>query len=119
MLNLPQKTLITIKRLLLRRQKKLEEGLKNLEGSDPIKSEGLAESSESGTDSWIADVHGRVIAIKQNLQQLLSHTKISLSNLKRGIYGKCEKCGKIIEIQRLLVMPTATLCLSCSRKFKK
>lgn len=116
MLNLPQKTLITIKRLLLRRQKKLEEELKSLDGTDPIKSDGVVESSEPGTDSWFAEVHGKVTALRQNISQLLISTRHALGNLKSGKYGRCEKCNKTIEVKRLLVMPTASLCLACSKK---
>ena len=32
---------------------------------------------------------------------------------------KCEKCGKRIEIGRLLAMPIAQYCLSCSKKSSK
>lgn len=119
MLNLPQKTFNNLKRVLLRQQREIEEELRSIEKDDPVKGDGLAESSEPGTDSWMADMHGRALVLRQNLLQLLGRTKLSLANLRSGKYGRCENCGKQIEPERLKAMPTATLCLSCSRKKAK
>ncbi|TSC64165.1 MAG: transcriptional regulator, TraR/DksA family [Microgenomates group bacterium Gr01-1014_93] len=118
MLNLPQETFNKIKRILQRQEKEIERDLKSIEKDDPVKVDGLAESSEPGTDSWMADVHGRAQVLGQNLQLLLAKTKNSLANLKSGKYGKCENCGREIEPERLEAIPTATLCLSCSKKKK-
>lgn len=78
--------------------------------------DGLAESSEPGTDSWMADVHNQAVAVKENLHSMLSGISKSLARLRSGTYGKCENCGKQIEVARLEAMPIATLCLSCSKK---
>ncbi len=116
MLNLPQKTFNKIKNILMRQQKQLQEEIKTIDKDDPVKSDNLAETSEPGTESWLADVHGKAVALKQNLDNLLKNTRESLMNLRSGKYGHCEKCGKHIEVKRLEAMPTATLCLSCSKK---
>lgn len=118
MLNLPQKTFDRIKSILLRQQREIEKELTSIEKDDPVKNTGLAGSSEPGTESWLADVHGRAVALKQNLQQVLIRTRQALSNLRKGSYGKCERCSKLIEAERLLAIPTATLCLACSKKKK-
>jgi len=115
-LNLPQKTFEKIKKVLLRQEKEIEKEIKAIEKDDPVKGDGLAESSEPGTDSWMADMHGRALVLGQSLHTILANTKKSLANLRSGKYGKCENCGKQIEPERLEVIPTATLCLSCSRK---
>lgn len=119
MLNLPQKTFEKIKKVLQRQEKEIERELKSIEKDDPVKGDGLPESSEPGTDSWIADVHGRAQVLGNNLQQLLVKTKNSLANLRSGKYGKCENCGKQIEPERLEAIPTATLCLNCSKRASK
>ena len=116
MLNLPQEIFKKIKNKLLKQQKEIEKNLKTIEASDPVNGDGLAESSEPGTDSWLADAHGRTVALKGSLVTMLQNTKQALVNLKKGSYGKCKKCGKQIELARLEAMPTATLCLSCSKK---
>lgn len=108
-----------IKDLLLRQQKKVEEEIASLDKDDPVNSLEIAESSEPGTDSWMADTHGRVVAIKGGLQEMLIKIKKALANLKIGKYGKCEKCGNPIEPERLAAMPTATLCIADSKKSSK
>lgn len=120
MLNLPRKTINKIKLMLLKQQKSVESQLKEIEKDDPITNTDLApEASESGTDSWMAEVHGRITTLKDDLTGLLGRIRSSLSNINKGTYGKCEKCGKPIEKDRLKALPTATLCLSCSKKAKK
>jgi DnaK suppressor protein len=117
-LNLPRKTFDAIKNRLLRQQKEIEQEIKSIKKDDPLNGDSLAESSEPGTDSWLADMHGRTLAISDNLMLLLGRTKKALMNMRSGKYGKCENCGKPIELARLEAIPTATLCLSCSRKIK-
>ena len=108
-----------IEKSLLKQQKEVEAEIKSLEQDDPVNSLGMAESSEPGTDSWVADTHGRVMAMKQSLKSLLARIKAQLAALKSGKYGKCSNCGKQIEPQRLVAMPTANLCISCSKQIKK
>lgn len=118
-MNIPQPSLSKIKNLLLHQQQKVEADLKAIEKDDPILNEGLAESSEPGVDSWMADIHTRVMSTKQTLSDLLSKTKHALGRINSGKYGKCERCGKPIDAKRLEAMPTATLCISCSKKTAK
>lgn len=119
MLGFPTKTLSTIKRLLLRQQRQVEKNLKEVEEDDPAKPPSLAESSEPGTDSYIADIHNKTLVLKNILIQVSSNIKKALSKIRSRTYGKCEKCGQRIELGRLLAMPTASLCLSCSKKATK
>lgn len=119
MLNLTRPNFKSIKDRLLRQQRRVEVELKDLEKKDPVMADGLAESTEPGTESWMADVHNQVVAVKHNLQQMLSKIRESLVNLKLGKYGKCENCGKQIEAARLEAIPMATLCVSCSKKATK
>jgi len=108
-------TLENLKNKLLRQQKKVEDDIKSLEDDDPVMENALAEASEPGTDSWLADTHSRVVAVKQSLIDMLYRTKDALVRIKTGNFGKCENCGKQIEPERLEVMPTATLCIACSK----
>ena len=116
MLRLPQEIFKKIRNKLIKQQKEIEKNLKTMVAPDPVNGDGLAESSEPGTDSWLADAHGRTQAVKQNLMTILQNTRQALISLRRGNYGKCKKCGKDIELARLEAMPTATICLSCSKK---
>jgi len=38
---------------------------------------------------------------------------------QNGAYGICEQCGERIDPARLEILPQATLCLRCQRKFEQ
>lgn len=115
MLKFPTKTLNLIKRLLLRQQKEIEGNLKEIEQDDPVKVEVLVESSEPGTDSYIAETHSKALVLGTQLKNASKSIKHALSKIGKGIYGKCEKCGSQIEMGRLMIMPTAQYCMTCSK----
>ena len=119
MLNFPKQTIKFIQNLLLSQQKEVEKNLKKVEKDDPAKADGLAETSEPGLDSYIADTHTKIVALEEQLKKTNSSIKTALAKIGKGTYGKCEDCGKQIEMARLLAMPTAAYCLSCSKKSSK
>ncbi len=119
MLSISRPNFKKIQSILLRQKKQVEEELKLVEKDDPLFDGGLAESIEPGTASWMDDVHSRVVAVKDSSQALLGKIQKALFHLKKGDYGKCENCGKMIEMARLEAMPTATLCIACSKKAAK
>ena len=119
MLKFPTKTLNSIKQTLLRQQKEVEENIKEMEEEDPAKDNVLAESSEPGTESYIADTHTKTLALEKQLEIARTSIKVALSKIGKGTYGKCEDCGKQIEIKRLLAMPTAQYCLADSKNLQK
>ncbi|MCR4306029.1 MAG: TraR/DksA C4-type zinc finger protein [Candidatus Daviesbacteria bacterium] len=118
MLSIPKKTVKFITSYLKKKEKEVEKNLQEVSDGDPLLSPSLAESSEPGTDSYIADTHAKTVALEQQLKQAKTSIKAALLKLKNGLYGKCEKCGKQIEIGRMMAMPTAQYCLSCSSKLK-
>lgn len=115
MLNLTRQNFNKIRTVLLRQKKEVEEELKDISKDDPVTFDGLIESSEPGTASWMEDVHSKTLAARENLTGMLSKIQKALFRLNKGNYDKCEKCGKQIEAERLEAMPTATLCISCSK----
>lgn len=100
------------KNILLKQQKEIEKDLKEIEAEDPAK-ETMPETSEPGTDSYIADTHTRIMALVDTLKKANLGIQKALAKIGKGTYGKCEKCGKQIEIGRLMAMPTAEYCLGC------
>lgn len=119
MISIPTDSLEKIKKVLLRQQKEVEENLRAVEQDDPTKATELAETTEPGTDSWIAEGHTRAVALIGQLKTMGKNIRASLHKMRVGTYGKCEKCGNQIQVTRLMVMPTATLCVSCSSKKNK
>lgn len=114
MLEFPKETILSIKRYLLRQRKELDKNIKEVEEDDPVKAPSLAESSEPGTDSYIADSHAKRVVLQQQLINAKTSIIAALGKIKKSSYGKCEKCKKQIKIGRLLAMPTAQYCMSCS-----
>ena len=119
MLEFPIKNLNSIKNHLLRKQKEIEKNISEIEEDDPATTPALAESSEPGTDSYIADAHTKDMVLKEQLIKVRDSIQKALHKLRNGTYGKCEKCGKQIELGRLLVMPMAQYCLTDSKKISK
>ena len=119
MSDLPKKQVESIKKVLIEQQKEIEENLKEVEEEDPAQLNDLAETSEPGTDSYIADGHTKTLAVEDQLKKARTSIKAALIKIGNGKYGKCEKCGKSIGIKRLLAMPTASFCLECAAKGKK
>ncbi len=54
-----------------------------------------------------------------SLQRLSAHRKLlynideAIRKIAEGTYGICEECGEEISGKRLLVLPSATLCIDC------
>lgn len=119
MLRLPRKSVELIKKYLLRQQKEVEKNLIEVENEDPATMPSLVETSEPGTDSYIADTHGKSLVFEKSLTDAKTSIITALQKIRNKTYGKCENCKKQIEIGRLLAIPTAKLCLSCSGKGTK
>lgn len=53
------------------------------------------------------------LSIEYSLENRLKDINLALEKIKRGQYGKCEKCGKEISKERLMVCPEARTCNKC------
>ena len=53
-------------------------------------------------------------SIEHSLELKLKRTNEALEKIKKGTYGKCEKCEKEISEERLEVVPEAKFCKGCS-----
>jgi DnaK suppressor protein len=47
------------------------------------------------------------------LETKLAAINAALAKIANGTYGKCDKCGKNIPIERLEIFPEAGLCVDC------
>jgi DnaK suppressor protein len=103
-----------VEKLLLNKKNQIHEEIKAMETDDPVMAFAeMVESRELGTDSWMADVHAKTVATKNNLLEMSQKIEKALSKLKNGTYGKCDKCGRFINPERLKVMPVAEVCNIC------
>ncbi len=114
-MDITQKPIVSeIKEILINKQRQLQEELLELDRDDPVLANYVADVSELGTESWEADVHTKLVLVKNNLNQMYLRIGDCLKMIKEGTYGSCEKCGKEISVERLKAFPTATACFKCN-----
>ncbi|NLY75086.1 MAG: conjugal transfer protein TraR [Firmicutes bacterium] len=56
------------------------------------------------------------LALWNNYHEMLLRVDEALDRIAEGGYGKCEKCGREIEIERLEAIPYTTFCVECRRQ---
>lgn len=56
------------------------------------------------------------LALRDRAEQHLAEIEQALEQLEMGIYGRCERCGKPIEPERLAVLPHTTVCSQCAQR---
>lgn len=78
--------------------------------SDKTRSRGILDD-----DITEIEEHDRLNATKVELEKLLTEVEGALERITKGTYGKCANCGNTISEERLEVMPTAKLCLTCQQ----
>jgi RNA polymerase-binding transcription factor DksA len=54
------------------------------------------------------------LALKRHLEKMLEQVELAMRRIEKGTYGVCEKCGGLINPDRLQVIPSATLCMRCA-----
>jgi len=119
-LKFPANLLNPIGKLLHDSLKKLERRKKNIEKEDPFKNfTRLEENASPDTDAAEQFGHARTSAIRKEIDKKIIQTRKALTRIKIGKYGICEDCGKMIDTDRLMVYPIATLCASCQEKREK
>jgi len=69
---------------------------------------------ENGTMEEEADEvqeYGNMLPVEHSLEIKLRNVNDALKKIEKGEYGKCEKCGKEIEEERLKAVPEAKFCM--------
>lgn len=114
---LPVSFINKVKNRLLRQKAGIKQEELLLKQQDPFTQEDRVEdSAERVSDTEEQIGHERVTVIKNLLKKSTSAVTLALSKIKRGRYGICESCGKVIDKARLEVNPTAQFCIECARQ---
>jgi DnaK suppressor protein len=102
---------------LVRLRETREEILEDIEG---LRTE-LRSMAEPSADEADVDAYERekTWALLQRLQSKLESVERAIQAAEKGTYGICEDCGQRIDPARLEILPEATLCLDCQRKFER
>lgn len=71
--------------------------------------EGFADSAAATTE------RSELLALAEQLRSHRDDVIKALEAIGSGTYGKCERCGNEIPVERLEAIPTARLCVSCKQ----
>lgn len=113
----PLNVLQPILNFLQGEEKKLVNRKKSLDEQDPFEDETRVDDNASDdTDAAEQVGHAQVSAMRRQVDKRLIQVRKALTRLKLGSYGNCEKCGRMIDTDRLMVKPEATTCVSCERE---
>lgn len=114
MFKFPSSVLTNIKKFLEERLKLNKKRVANLSKEDPFSDvDRLNDNSSVDTDANEQFGHERVQALKKELEETDKKIKKALEKIKKGKYGFCEKCSKLIDTDRLSMLPMAEYCVAC------
>ena len=107
----PSSLLEPVATFLQEQLKKLEKTKKTVAKDDPFRnSSRVADNAAPDTEADEQFGHAKTSAIKEQLDRRIIQTRKALSMIKIGKYGICEDCGNMIDTDRLMIYPDATLC---------
>lgn len=116
----PKSLLRPVGQFLSQKLKSLRLNRKRIVADDPFNNKARdLESAAADTEAEEQFEHARIVAIKGELNEKARQIKRALGRVKKGKYGICEVCSKMIDTDRLAIYPEATLCTSCSKKKEK
>lgn len=101
--------------LILRQQlQHLKRRKQEIEEEDPFKNVSrISDNAAPDADAEEQFGHARVSAIRAQIERKIIQTRRALTRVKLGKYGLCERCGHMIDTDRLMIYPEATLCVKC------
>lgn len=128
MTKISKKLLLQLKNKLEKEKIEIEEELKSfakkskrLEGDWNTRFPHFNGESGGGILEKAADEveeYSALLPIEYSLELKLKEINSALEKIKKGKYGVCENCKKLIETERLRVCPEAKLCSKCLIKKK-
>jgi RNA polymerase-binding transcription factor DksA len=107
----PESVLTPIANFLSARLHTLEKRKKEISKEDPFSDVGRVDDNAApDTEADEQFGHARTSAIKKEITRSIIDIRKALTMIKLGKYGICEECGQMIDTERLIANPTATLC---------
>lgn len=116
----PSNVLNPVANFLSARLSVLEKRKKQLKKEDPFSDPSRVD--DNAAPDIEADEqfgHARTSAISKEITKRIVQTRKALTRVKLGKYGICEECGQMIDTDRLVAFPEATLCAKDARKKEK
>jgi RNA polymerase-binding transcription factor DksA len=103
--------------------KKLETDLlhrkKSLAKEDPFADASrLNDNASDDTEAAEQFGHAQSAALGEETSDALKRVRGAMDRVDDGTYGKCIKCGEMINTDRLGIDPTAEMCMDCAKNVK-
>lgn len=119
-MNFPMTILDKISSYLLNEKTRVIKRLSSIKAQDPYSDpDRLIDNAASDTEANEESSHERMEALEKELRSHMADIEDALKRIKKGTYGKCQSCTKMISPDRLTIKPTALYCVECERQKEK
>jgi len=119
-LRFPSTVLTPVAHFLTARLHTLEKRKKEIAKEDPFADPSRVDDNAApDTEADEQFGHARTSAIKSEISKSIIGIRKALTLIKLGKYGICEECGRMIDTERLIAYPEATLCAKDARAKEK
>lgn len=78
----------------------------------------LNDNADDGTEAAEQFGHAQAAALSEETTGALKRVRGAMKRVEDGTYGKCIKCGDMIDTDRLGIDPTAEFCMKCAKAQK-
>lgn len=113
----PDELLRDIRRHLEEEKLRVTTRIQELTAQDPFADTGrLNDNAASDTEANEESGHERLSALIAQLTSQMQQIESAIARIANGTYGFCMNCHEMIDTDRLAILPTATLCLTCEKK---
>lgn len=119
MQSFPSDVLNELRKHLEEEKKKTNERITELSKQDPFSDPDRAnDNAASDSEASEESSHDRFAAMVEELNVRIAEIDAALGRIANGTYGYCTNCKQMIDTDRLAILPTATLCLTCEQAKK-
>lgn len=116
----PPNLLVPIAKFFKSELKALASRRKDVESEDPFSNrDRTTDNAAIDTEAEEQFGHATAVAIKEQIDRKMIQTRRALTRVKLGSYAVCSSCGNMINTDRLMIYPEATLCVKCEKKKEK
>ncbi len=78
----------------------------------------LNDNASDDTEAAEQFGHAQSATLGAETSSALKRVHAAMKRVDDGTYGKCVKCGEMIDTDRLGIDPTADLCMNCAKNAK-
>jgi DnaK suppressor protein len=109
-----KETILELRKILLRRREALRQALAgDLSLLNELREQSSGDMFDFASDSASGEINCQLAEVES---RELEEIDEALRKIAEGTYGKCDDCGKPINVKRLQALPYATECIDCKRK---